>query len=470
MTLPLRSMAGRLVLGLFAGAVVVLPLTGLFVYQEVGDMVISSVDRLLHSKRQLLTGLLHEEHGGIEFELSEIVAGEYVIPRSGHYYRVTSGAVLVAASPSLVDTDFVFAGAPSPGPALRDGELIYTSTGPDNEPVRVLHYRYPAFDMVFEITLAESISDGLAMMETFKRYLLGVVPLAVAALCLLGWRIARVSLRPLEAFSATIETITHRTLSSRIDDKKTVRELAGLARAFNTMLDRLNRVFESQKRLVADASHEMKTPLSVIKTECDVILQRPRSAAEYGEALRSIQASSRSMTRLINDLLSLARLDAGLLPEGKPAVCSVRDCVEQAAAVTAALAAERGIRVSVTCGETPSLLGSCSGLVEAFVNLLENAVKYNRDGGTVDATVESRGERILITVADTGMGIAKEDRDRIFERFYRASAARTKEGTGLGLSIVKSVIEAHNGTIRVESEAGSGARFIIELPKTKGAS
>ncbi len=459
-----RSISGRLVRWLFFGAALVLSAASVFLYNEVSGIVTGSVDRTLHSKRQMITGLLHEEHGGIELELSDIIAGEYVIPRSGHYYRVIVENRVLAASPSLVNNNFVFTPADSTSMQRPSSETVYTSVGPDDEPVRVLRYQYQAFGRNFDITLAESLSDSIAMIESFRRYLFVAIPLLISVLCLTAWWIAKTSLRPIVSFSTKIEAITHKNLSDRILAEATAPELARLAQSFNAMLDRLNTVFESQRRLVADASHELKTPISVIRTQCDVALQRVRSAEEYADALRAIQSSSLNMTNLINDLLSLARLDAGLVSPESFAPVSLKKCVLDAIKQVGPLAAEKHVTVSATFDETFAVMGSRTALSEAFLNLIENAVRYNVEKGSVVVSSKKDSGRAVITVRDTGIGMREADLKKIFERFYRADTARSADGTGLGLSIVKSIVEAHAGKITVESRPGEGSSFTIILP------
>jgi hypothetical protein len=253
-------------------------------------------------------------------------------------------------------------------------------------------------------------------------------------------------------------------LTEQIDTETTTNELTTLARSFNALLDRLNHVFESQKRLVADASHGLKTPLSVIRTQCDVVLQRERTPEEYVEALRTIKTYSQNMTRLINNLLSLARLDAGLISAAGFTSVSIRECVDQAVQMTKQLADERRVRVTTSVDETLFIMGIQTGLMEAFLNIIENSVRYNLEGGTVTVSAVKQDTQAVITVTDTGVGIKKGDGERIFERFYRADSVRSTEGTGLGLSIVKSVINAHGGEINVRSEPGKGSCFTVLLP------
>ena len=464
MTLLPRSITGRLVFWFFVCTTVVLISVGMFMYAKVGNIVISSVDRTLHSKLQIITGLLHEEQGSVELELSEIIAGEYVIPRSGHYYKVMMGKDMLAVSPSMASDDFGFA-PPSPATVVNQlGESFYTSIGPDNEPVRVIHYDYAAFGKTFTITLAESLKNSYTMIVTFRRFLQVTVTLSILLLCLTAWWIARISLRPLAAFSSTIETITHKNLTEHIDAETTANELSTLASSFNALLARLNHVFESQKRLIADASHGLKTPLSVIRTQCDVVLQRPRTSEEYIEALQTIKAYSHNMTRLINNLLSLARLDAGLISVAGYTPVSIRECVDQAVQMTKQLADDRQVQITTSVDELLFVMGRQSDLLEAFLNIIENGVRYNREGGTVTVSVVKQDKQAVITVSDTGAGIRDGDQDRVFERFYRADSERNPEGTGLGLSIVKSVISAHGGGINIRSEPGKGSCFSVFLP------
>lgn len=465
MTLVPRSIAGRLLFWQITGVTVILLALGGFFYGELRQIVVSSVDSTLHAKAQIITGLLHEEHGMVELELSDIIAGEYVIPRSGHYYRVMKGGLILAASPSLVIENFIFTATSQAFTSGAPGERFFNASGPAGEPVRVLQYHYQSFGDIFEITLAESLVGGLAMVSTFRNFLLIVLPLGIVVLCFTAWWITRTALAPLARFSTIIETITHRTMDERLDPDRTARELNRLATSFNAMLDRLHHVFESQKRLVADASHELKTPLAVIKTQCDVILQKERSPAEYGDAIRTIRTGTRNITRIVNDLLSLARLDAGAVATMKFAPVRVRDLANHALRLTELLAARQEIRISVAVDDTLQVLGVRSALEEALLNLVENALRYNTVGGEVRITAAHHAAGLVkIEVRDTGIGIGPEEQDRIFERFYRAAAVRSSDGSGLGLSIVKAIIDAHDGRIVMASVPGQGSSFTLILP------
>ena len=285
----LNSIKSRLFFWLFISTSLLLIAVGLFLYYEVKDIVLGSVDRALHARMQVVTGLLHEEHDTIELELTEVILGEYSIPRSGHYYKVMMDGRLLAASPSLVDSNF----------NLTEGVLeyhdeslkkyIYTSVGPDGEPIRVLQHDLTAFGATFSVFAAESLSTSIEMMYRFRRFLLIIIPSGILVVSFVGLWLAKRSLIPIEVFSARVRTITHRTLGERIDAEAETRELRGLSDSFNEMLDRLQKVFDSMRRLIGDASHELKTPVSVIRTQCDVVLQKERTSEEYIEAVNTLR-------------------------------------------------------------------------------------------------------------------------------------------------------------------------------------
>jgi len=230
------------------------------------------------------------------------------------------------------------------------------------------------------------------------------------------------------------------------------------------MLDRLQKVFESEKQLIADASHELKTPLSVIMLQCDVTLQRERRPEEYIDALNSIRSVSDGINAIVKNLLLLARLDSGLLSSKGPDIVSLNDCIGKAAAMVQPFAEKMSIRVVKTLGVDISIAGNTDNLAEAFLNILENGVKYNNDNGVVEISSTWNGVEAVVSIRDTGVGIRKADQERIFDRFYRADTTRNTDGTGLGLSIAKEIIEAYNGKIALESGPREGSTFTITLP------
>ncbi|MBM9615684.1 hypothetical protein JWJ90_15555 [Desulfobulbus rhabdoformis] len=460
----LRSIKGRLFAWSFSFIVTLLLSLGVFLYHEVEQILLESVDQSLHSKEQLITGLLHEENNNIEIELSEIMLGEYSLPRSGHYYKVLMNGLLLAASPSMVEGDFDLASGNIASSDAEKNEKIYMAIGPDREPIRTLHHSFSTYGQSFDIFVAESIREYVEMIHTYRNILMIVILASILIVCLMNrWIIIR-SLLPLDIFTASISRITHRSLDNRLVVRTEVQELDGLAESFNDMLDRLQSAFESERRLVSDASHELKTPVSVIKAHCDVLLLKDRSKEEYREALVTIQDVSANMGRLINDLLSLARLDAGALSASTLRDVSLKVCVDNALRLVQPLAEQRTVSVNVSSLKDIVLQGDGERLTEALLNLIENAVRYNKENGVVDVSYMQKNGTVHVMVSDTGIGIAEEDRNRIFDRFYRSDAVRNSDGTGLGLNIVKLIVEGHHGTIMVDSIVGEGSRFTITLP------
>lgn len=458
------SIKGRVFLWFFVFSSVLLISFGTFIYYKAKDVILTAVDRTLHSKIQLITGTIHEEKDGrIELELSG-VSGEYSIPRSGHYYKVLIKGEILEASKSLVDSNFDLASGISGPHGKSPDKKVYLSTGPGGEPIKVLQQDLEFKGTPMTVFVAESLTESLRMIMLFRRSLQISIPITIFMVGIIGYWITKKSLNPLEIFSARVSNITHKNLSERIASEKLSLELSRLADSFNDMLDRLQKAFEAESRLISDASHELKTPLSVIRSHCDILLQKERTAEEYVEALETINAASTGMTTLVRDMLSLARLDSGILTSASFEAISLNDTLKSAINTAKILAEKKHIVINVSVEENMTLYGDKSRLSEAFLNLVENAITYTKDGGSVYISAVSAGSNAVISVRDTGIGIKDADIKKIFERFYRADASRSIEGTGLGLSITKAVIESHSGSVEAESEPGKGSCFTVTLP------
>jgi signal transduction histidine kinase len=235
------------------------------------------------------------------------------------------------------------------------------------------------------------------------------------------------------------------------------------------LLGRLDRSFESMREFMADASHELRTPLSIIRGEADVALAHERQPAEYRESLAIIQDEARRLTRLVEDLLNLARADAGhnqLQVED----LYLNDLLEECCRSAQAQARQRGVRLTGRQSQDVPFRGDPQLLRRLIANLLDNAIRYTMPDGQVEAGLDIEEGSVVLTVADTGVGIPAEAMDRIFERFYRfdKSRSRAEGGFGLGLSIVKWIADAHRGSIDVRSRLGEGTSFTVRLPRTTG--
>ena len=290
--------------------------------------------------------------------------------------------------------------------------------------------------------------------------LLGVVGMLLAAGG--AWWFARAATRPAQEIAAQAEAIEAGTLSARITAHAEVAEYHRLVAVLNAMLDRLDRAFQAQRRFVADASHELRSPLTVLKGDIDVALRRERGAAEYRQVLESSREEVDRMSALAENLLTLARTDSGLSPGHRQRVdleAVVRRVVERSREAAAAAGVELSLESSAVAAR-----GDAGLLERAVGNLVENAVKYAPPGARIGVSCRSAGELAVVDVEDTGPGIAPEHAPHVFERFYRGDPARSRgSGTGLGLPIASAIAQAHGGALALV-RAGPGALFRLTLP------
>jgi heavy metal sensor kinase len=285
-----------------------------------------------------------------------------------------------------------------------------------------------------------------------------------------GWWLARRALRPVGQMAEAADRIGIDRIHERLSEPKREDELGRLGRTLNRMLERIERGVEEKQRLVADASHELRTPLAVMRSEVDVTLLDERLDPEAHAVLESAREEIDRMTRIVENLLTLARVDEGGL-KLLPAPVSLRDLAANALEPLQPGAAARGVEIKLAEGE--AVAQADADLVRQVVtNLLDNALKYSERGSEVEVRVWSHDGRAGLTVKDSGPGIPAEARSRVFDRFYRVDASRTRSsgGSGLGLSISKEIIRAHGGRIWVESADGGGSSFSFEVPGSNGAS
>ena len=309
---------------------------------------------------------------------------------------------------------------------------------------------------------ADAIDAELAVA---RRVIMVSLPLILLAAGLGGYWLATRGLRPLERMAGQARRITGSNLETRIELAGAAEEVAALAASFNELLSRLDQSFDTMRRFVADASHELRTPVAVIRGEADVALSQERSAAEYRESLAIILDEARRVSRLIDDLLNLARADAGHVMLRTQSFY-LNELVAECCRSVQALASARGVRVECAAGRDMQFTGDEELLRRLMINLLENAIRYTPAGGTVSASVERSDGAVHLAVTDTGVGIAAQDAARVFERFYRAGEARSRKdgGFGLGLAIVRWIAESHKGTVACVSEVGRGSKFTVTLP------
>jgi len=350
---------------------------------------------------------------------------------------------------------------------LREGDTVFgTVTDFGEEPVRMVSVPVDAGRARYAIQVAMSLDDAHAVLRGSRWLFFGMSLVILAGIGLTGVLVARRALRPIDRVVTQARRIGDDNLSDRLPHPGTTDEVARLVETLNDMLERLQRSFEVQRRFTADASHELRSPLSRLRAELEVMLRRPRSTAEYEETLRSCLDEVQRVQGLIEELLALARIDAHQEAEvAEPT--AVSEIVEAAVAAVKPAAERRHVAIGVD--RPPALLVNAAPAAAkvALANILDNAVKFSPTGGQVKIAVTGDRREAVIVVSDSGPGIASEDVARLFERFYRGHASRASDvpGFGLGLAISQALVEHQGGRISVEAPAGHGATFSVHLPR-----
>ncbi len=353
-----------------------------------------------------------------------------------------------------------------PPPGLR--RVTRTLPGADGRPWRVTIASGTGDEHRFFVATGAPLDEAIEEWRTLLRACLVGIPLALVFAVGGGWWLGRHGLRPLTVMAAEARAITPTRLDGRLTVPTGAFELQQLADSFNRVLDRLGSALSTQRRFMADASHELRTPVSIMRTAADVTLSGPpRREDEYRDALSVIAQQASRLSRLVDDMMVLARADGG----GYPMVMARLDLASLAGECVCDLspyAVERGI--TVRCALEPVAVSGDEGLLRRLcANLLGNALTYTPAGGTVDVAVAAEGSRAVLRVADTGPGIPAADQARVFERFVRLDPARGAGGAGLGLAIVEWVASVHGGTVRIVSSSGAGTVVATDLPRLTGA-
>lgn len=462
----MRSIKYRIFITSFLLSSFIFILLSLFILFEAKRFIFSSLEDNLHSKVQLFLGLVHEEHNKLEFELEEIKGGEYSILGSGHYYIVDIEKENIIVSPSITDNSFKF--------EIFDiikknkkNEILFYSKGVMNEKVIVLEKSFIFKGHSVKITISESTKESDKILENIQNSVYIFTFLAISIFCLINYLLLLKLLKPLDSFTNEISNISHRNLNTEISIPSDIYEIKSLTKSFNNMLSKINKAFETEKFIISEASHQLKTPLAIIRSNCDITLKKERTIEEYKETLLDIKETSIDMTKKINDMLSLAKLDSESLKEETFEFNSLLDLVNKSVEISNPLAIKKNINISVFDIEPNIFIKSnFNELVEAFVNLVENAIKYSKKDSKINIYSKINDKNIEIYIQDFGIGIKSSDLSKIFDRFFRGNNVQ-EDGTGLGLPIVNLIVKLHQGNIKVLSEENKGSTFIISLPFQK---
>ncbi len=319
----------------------------------------------------------------------------------------------------------------------------------------------------YKVQVATVVSPLYEVLELFQKWALAGLPLTLCLAALGGYWLSGRALRPVHNLVLATRAISERNLSRRLQLPAAQDELHELASTMNAMLGRLESAFTRITRFTSDASHELRTPIAVIRTTSEVMLEQDRSPEEYKDMVRQILLEAESASSLIEQLLTLARADADTAQLSFKPV-DLRELVQDLDSIGKTLAEKSGLRwFSEAAMEETVVLGDRTHLRRLLLILIENACRYTESGGAVRLRLDSDAQEVRVEVIDTGIGIPPEDLPLIFERFYRASNARylAPEGTGLGLSIAQWIAKAHEGTLTAQSAAGSGTCMRLRLKK-----
>jgi two-component system heavy metal sensor histidine kinase CusS len=317
----------------------------------------------------------------------------------------------------------------------------------------------------FDLELGAPLTDVNHVLDLLRLLLLSLIPVVIAIACIGGAWLSERALKPVQDVTNAALAISIENLSARLPVPATGDEIARLATVLNSMLARLEAAVTTLSQFAGDASHELRTPLTVIRTTAELALRRERSPESYRVALHEVASESARMTQLIENLLALARSDAGAVDMPRAAI-DVREVLTEVSEEMGGLAETTGIRITLALGERPAIIsGNREALRRLFIVLLDNALKYSRAGGEVILTLARSGAQVSASMEDFGEGISETDLPHIFKRFYQADRSRSRGGHGLGLSLAQSIARAHGMEIDVLSTRGKGTTFRMIFPE-----
>ena len=460
----LETFRGRLALLYIAIELAILIFSALLIYIFLSRQVYQNMDEVLLAQNQAVIEDLEHHTTYYWFSILE------------SYQRETGDSLeLIASNGSIQyasDKSIINAGGNAVsralGAAMKGSPATFVSTesllGKQN--LRVLAMPiHRGHHIIAVLLMAHKSSEIQAFFKLL--YLIGGI-LGTISIILSSWAgymMAKRALRPIKTMQNVARKVAQGDLSQRLPVHGKEREVQDLVEDLNSMFEALEASFKSQKRFTADASHELRMPLTILKGEIEVALRRPRSEQEHTALLKQHLKTIGRMQHIVDDLLTLARSDAGMLElQQNPVDLSL--LLQEVGQQHLMLFAQRQVHLEMDIQDDLEVMGDQNHLERVFFNLLSNAHKYAPDDSVVWLTAYAEHDAVRITVCDEGPGIAQKHQALLFNRFYRVddSRARKKGSSGLGLAICKHIVENHQGSIEVQSEEGQGASFIVTLP------
>jgi heavy metal sensor kinase len=460
-----RSIRFRLTAWYF-GLLVVLGLAfGAYCYWRLDQLLSLYFTDLFSRRAQRIANTILTDGGrnGEAYVRSEIES-RYAPESNNWFIRVTSGEgsdIYVSGEPSdqSFDPDAVAQLNKNPAAAFTRVEHI----GSNDLIISAMPFVRGQQKYVIEVG-----RSALPIKEALRRFLASLLiglSLVLAVAVWGGFLVIRWALAPVKKITATAEEITSHQLGERLPIVETGDEIESLSKTLNQMICRLDESFQSVNRFTADASHELRTPLTIIRGELETSLLDKSLSKNVRETIYSLIEETENLSRIVQCLLSLSRLDAGSAQMERIRL-NLADLVSTTTNQMAPLADEKHVTLTAPAQARVEVLGDRVRLKQVVVNLLDNAIKYTPEGGTVTVGVNVSDRGAQLEVADTGPGLSDNELPHVFDRFFRADGIRlgTIEGAGLGLAIVRAICTAHGGSVKAENNAKGGCRFIVQLP------
>jgi heavy metal sensor kinase len=419
---------------------------GLFFYGFLSHALLNRVDDTLTSQANTAAAMFADEMEEEQGDTFKAAQGVTINLKMDNRVAILSGWQILSSTGTVFQHELEAIRARG---AAGGGEVIaLPDLGRHGEHALLL--QTTARGNTVQVLALADLAPVAASLSEVRRLLWIAMPLLVALAALGGYWLASRGLAPVGWMADQAREITGSNLHKRLDIGDATEELAVLAASFNELLARLDRSFESMRRFVADASHELRTPIAIIRGESDVALSHERSPAEYQASLNIVLDEARRLSRLVDDLLNLARADAGHV-KLRIEEFYLNDLMAECCRSVQPLA----------------FRGDAGLLRRLMVNLLDNAIRYTPQGGHVSAALAADGPQVQIAIADTGCGIPEDAAPHVFDRFYRADKGRSREdgGFGLGLAIVKWIAESHGGTVALATKPDEGTTFTVTLPR-----
>jgi len=392
----------------------------------------------------------------LEEELEEIIFKGTISAFYNQSGKLLMGKYVTKVTPKVIK------------PAESDFLIELEDSGSDEKWVVVTVIAKNKQDAIGYLRLARSLADEEATLNKLITILILGIPLTLLLASSGGYFLAYKALKPIDQISKTAQAISHSNLSKRIVAKNSDDETGRLIDTLNDLLNRLEEAFSREKRFTSDASHELRTPIAIIRVHAEENLKEKRSTKEYRHALKVIHKQTDYMSHLVGQLLLLARSDMNQQPIEKEDL-NFTELIEIVIEEMEELALKKSINIAFKVEQGLSLYGDQSMLTQLLINLLDNSIKYTPPKGSIAVNAKAENNQIKIEIKDSGIGISKEDQAYIFDRFYRVDKSRSRAsgGSGLGLSICQWIVKIHKGNIEIESEIKQGSTFTICLPQNK---